>query len=517
MSDLFNPYIEFLDVNTAPKVPTYYELLGISSSEECTDELVENGRITALAKMRAFKPGANAAVWAAVLDEVAIASKTLLSVDLKATYDEQLATGEAPATLDLAQRLGPIQRIEASSKDSIRSSNPVDSMAPSHLQSGATASVRAAATQPVIPTAVAVSVTGPVSTATAVEVAIPVAQPIDTALEAVESFDQSQVINEFEGPQIKGKRRLTSRKENPPLLIWLGIGSFLVTGALFLIFFEFDGVRHADATNHDASPADTQLTQKSSKPDEADPTTKPDTPNVAQPKPRPPAPPLEKPLNPVPPDFGNPQSPKPNPPVEPEANSPPKEPDPSVPKPAPKPIEPAELEQITAALKFGRAALSDRNLDVTAEQLAIVSPLARSGEPRKAYMRLKSMHEFMSQFIRLSNEAIDNYESGAEIKIGTSTVVVVVETSPQELTIRVAGQIKTYLRNQLSTGLALGIADSNFDEFEYKSTLKAAFVITQKTMREFEVKKAREFWEMGPEPIEVFEGFISDDYEFAAE
>jgi hypothetical protein len=119
--------------------------------------------------------------------------------------------------------------------------------------------------------------------------------------------------------------------------------------------------------------------------------------------------------------------------------------------------------------------------------------------------------------MRLSNEAIDNYESGSEIKIGSSTIVVVVETSPQDLTIRVAGSIKTYLRNELSTGLAIGIADTNFKEFEYKSTLKAAFVITQKTVRDFELNKAREFWKMGPESIELFDGYISDDYEFASE
>ena len=127
------------------------------------------------------------------------------------------------------------------------------------------------------------------------------------------------------------------------------------------------------------------------------------------------------------------------------------------------------------------------------------------------------MHEFLTQFMRLTNEAIDNYESGAEILIGTSTIVVVVETSPQDLTFKVAGSMKTYLRNQLSTGLALGIADTNFEEFALKSTLKAAYVITQKTLRDFEVTKAREFWKMGPESIELFDGYISDDYEFAPE
>jgi hypothetical protein len=518
MSDLFNPYTEFLDLDTASKGPTYYELLDISSSDECTDELVENGRITALAKMRAFKPGANAAVWAAVLDEIALASITLLSADLKAAYDEQLTTGEVPATLDLAQRLGPIERIDANSTDSTESANPVDSMAPSHLQSGAAASVRVAATQPVVPTAVAVPVAAPIATAAPVETATPIAQAV-TLLPDTGLFEQPQSAGEFDGPQIKGKRRHVSRKENQPLLLWLGIGLFLITGATFM-FVDFDGMRQADKTNHDSRRPDVvpaPLAQKPPEPNGAGTTTKPDS---TEDKVRPPA--EQKRIDSMRPEFGDPQNPKPNPPTDSGENTPPTEPMPTEPmptepKPAPKPIEPAELEKLSAALKLGRAALSDRNLDISAEQLAIAAPLARSGEPQKAYMRLKSMHEFMAQFMRLSNEAIDNYESGAEIKIGTSTVVVVVETSPQELTIRVAGSIKTYLRNQLSTGLALGIADNNFDEFEYKSTLKAAFVITQKTLRDFEVAKAREFWKMGPEPIELFEGYISDDYEFAAE
>jgi hypothetical protein len=222
-------------------------------------------------------------------------------------------------------------------------------------------------------------------------------------------------------------------------------------------------------------------------------------------------------LNVFPPNFGGPQypgtdhgnKPEANPPTDSGGGAPPVKPMRTEPKPAPKPIEPAELENLTAALKLGRAALSDRNLDITAEQLAIAAPLARSGEPQKAFIRLKTMHDFMVQFMRLSNEAIDQYESGSEIKIGTSTIVVVVEASPQDLTIRVAGNSKTYLRNQLSLGLAIGIADANFEESKYKSTLKAAFVITH--------TKSREFWKMGPESIELFDGFISDDYEFSSE
>ena len=519
MSDLFNPYVEFLDLDTAPMCPTYYELLGISNSNECTHDLIENGRITSLAKIRAFKPGANAAAWAAVLDEVALASTTLLDSDLKTTYDNQLTAGEVPTALDLVQRLGPIERIDASSTVSGESADPVDSMAPSHLQSGAAASVRVAATQPVVPTAAAVPVAAPIATAAPVETATPIAQAVTPLPDTAGLFEQPQSTGGFDGPQIQGNRRRSSSKTSSPLLLYVVIGLFLVTGGVAFVFLG-DNVRQANARNHDSQgPSDSQLAQKPPESDDAGTTTKPDSTEV---KVRPPAPPLEKPLDPVPPEFGDPQNPKPNPPTDSGENTPPTEPmptepKPTEPKPAPKPIEPAELVKLTAALKLGRAALSDRNLDVSAEQLAIAAPLARSGEPRKAFIRLKTMHEFLTQFLRLSNEAIDNYKGGSEIKLSKSNIVVVVETTPQDLTIRVAGSMKTYLRNQLSSGLAIGIADTNFDEFEHKSTLKAAFVITQKTLREFEVERAREFWEMGPESIELFDGYISDDYEFAPE
>jgi hypothetical protein len=521
MSDLFNPYLEFLDLDTAPKCPTYYELLGINSSNECTHDLIENGRITALAKMRVFKPGNNAAVWAALLDEVALASTTLLDADLKAAYDKQLTIGEVPTALNLVQRSGPIERIDPSPAVSAATANPVDSMAPSHLQSGAAVSVRVAAAHSIVPTAVAVPVAAPIATVASVKVATPIAQAVTPLPDTAGLFEQSHSTGGFDGPQIKGNRRRASKKTSLPLL-WVAIVLFLITGGTAIVFHG-DNVRQAKVTNHDSQgPGDSQLAQKQPETDDAGVTTKPDFTKV---KVRPPA--KKKPLDSMPSDFGDPQNPEPKTtepkptepkPTEPKPTEPkPTEPKPTEPKPAPKPIEPAELVKLTAALKLGRAALSERNLDITAEQLAIAEPLARSGEPQKAFIRLKAMHEFLTQFMRLTNEAIDNYESGAEILIGTSTIVVVVETSPQDLTFKVAGSMKTYLRNQLSTGLALGIADTNFEEFALKSTLKAAYVITQKTLRDFEVAKAREFWKMGPESIELFDGYISDDYEFVPE
>ncbi|MBT5124746.1 MAG: hypothetical protein HOM32_09130, partial [Planctomycetaceae bacterium] len=418
MSDLFNPYIEFLDLDTAPKCPTYYELLGISNRDECTHDRVENGRIAALAKMRTFKPGANAGVWAAVLDEVSLASKTLLDANLKATYDNQLTTGEVPSALSLVARLGPIVRIDAGFKASVKSASPVDSMAPSHLQSGAVASVRVAAAHPVVPTAVAVPVAAPIATVAPEEVATQIARTIPPLPDAVGPSEQLQSGNQFNGLKTKRKRRRSSRKTRSPLLLYATIGLFLIVGGGAFVFMNPGNQRRVVSQQ----PSDPQLAKKPSKPNDLQTTSNTDAPTIDQPKVRPPAPPIEKPLDTIPTIFLEvPEKPSTDPPTEPMPTE-------------PMPIEPAELEKLSVALKLGREALSERNLDIAAEQLVIAEPLARSGEPQKAFIRLKTMHEFLVQFMRLSNEAIDKYESGDEIRISESNAVVVVETSPQDLT-----------------------------------------------------------------------------------
>ena len=136
MSNRLNPYKEFLGLDTSPLRPTYYELLGLDPHGSYSDEQIETVRDSSLSAIRSFKPGANAVSWAALLDEVSLASETLLDQDLKQAYDAQLTSGSEPGELEWVELAGPIESVQTdtTSKPSDSESPVEDMMAPSHLQ-----------------------------------------------------------------------------------------------------------------------------------------------------------------------------------------------------------------------------------------------------------------------------------------------------------------------------------------------------------------------------------------------
>lgn len=93
----FNPYHEWLELDPTLSSPTYYQLLGVDSSETDTAK-INAAADRARNKVRSFRPGANAAQWSALLDELADAKKQLTDADARKAYDEQLASGTAPTT-----------------------------------------------------------------------------------------------------------------------------------------------------------------------------------------------------------------------------------------------------------------------------------------------------------------------------------------------------------------------------------------------------------------------------------
>ena len=92
MSEQINPYNLFLGLDTAPKKPNYYQLLGLAQDER-DEATIARGCEESLAKVRGFKPGANARIWLAILDEISAAKATLTDFELRRAYDQQLAAG----------------------------------------------------------------------------------------------------------------------------------------------------------------------------------------------------------------------------------------------------------------------------------------------------------------------------------------------------------------------------------------------------------------------------------------
>lgn len=524
MSEQINPYKLFLDLDTAPKKPNYYQLLGLSQDER-DETAVARGCEKALAKVRGFKPGANAQIWLAILDEISNARVTLTDVELRRAYDQQLAAGAQPEALELVVLNGPIDAVASANLASEdipeespgRSQSLADQLVPSHLGSGNPPPIPPA--EPIVDPA-----TAPLLASAQIPVAAEVPMTVGTVQSVEPGVGSAAVPDNQEsgfsldsGRRSRSSRRHSKRRANQnrfplPLLV---ISMFAIVGGAIAIFALNGGntkVANVDKTAKtkgvQKTPDRMKIKPEDSPVSETDPERK--EPEMPEPVPRDPDT-GENPLNPLPPVFGKPVKPKEPKPVE---NAPPK---PEADPPAAEPLTATEKAKLKESLSMARTALAERNLDIVIEQLTIATPLARTKEAAAATRRLKIMLELVTQFNRLSNEAMDSYKTGSEINVGTSTKAVVVEVSSTKLTIKAAGVTRSYPRDRLSTGVAMGIAQTNFNDPVMTPFMKAAYLVTLKGDRY--QKQAREFWQSGNSrsakiDADTFDGFVADRYEF---
>lgn len=538
MSEQINPYLVFLELETAPKKPTYYELLAVEQHEQ-DESVISKGCEQALAKVRSFKPGSNARIWLAILDELALAKNTLIDPEERLQYDQKLANGTLPGELEYVVLEGPLEIVESLSVSVADNSQALpeqpsslaDQLVPSHLMVGSE-SIPTVAGSTVTPVAAPVSMTPAVPVAA--EVAMPIGHSTEsygmTEVEVTKAEDNVSTATGFslENPRNSpGSRR--SRRLNRHRSKSSSFPASLVIASVFILLGAVVGIVALNSGNNEVASRDKTDSENRSKGSRV-PAIGPKENGNQETKPNQQDTEVEKPMARDPETGGNPLKPLPtefgdstpgqgkNEPDEPETTEVKPVPESSEPEePEPEPLTPQEKAKLKEALSTARVALAERNLDIVSEQLAVASPLARTKEAALATSRLKLMVELVTQFNRLANQAMDSYQSGSEINVGSSTKAVVVEVSPAELTIKVAGVVRNYPRNKLSVGLAMGIAETNFDDPVMTPFMKAAYLVTLKGDR-YE-KQAREFWQSGNSgsakvDANAFDAFVADTYEF---
>jgi hypothetical protein len=515
----WNPYEEWLEISYHGTVPSYYELIGVAADE------LDMAKITAavdqaLARVRACRPGGQAASWTQLLDQLADARTCLTDPVERAAYDQLLVDGAVPHK-DLAQSGADIDSVEGSSRMPV----PLESPTPETEKMASVVPVAIGPVQddPFAPSHL-VAEAMPIPTATVV----PETVPTDAPEELVGIVNDSSTAETV----------AASRSDNHRNLVIMVAGSIFLIGVVSIVYILMGNQGNTIARQDDGQSTPEMKPGRQ----EGDPAPMPTpvpgptpTPTpVPGPMPMPtpvpgptptPTPPTPTPTPPTPtPPPPTPPTPTPPPPTPPTPTPPtptPPTPTPPTPDPESKPLTALEKTRLAAAFKMIRVALSERNFEVADKQMKIASALARTPEYNAMYGRLDLLVQYTKSFDRLLKQSLSEMQAGSELKIGKSTIAAVVEVTDEQLTIKLEGVLKRFPLKEMSKGLVMGIAQTKFDMQRPGSVMAVGtFLATYKGSTEMDREKARAYWRqavtMGAK-IGDLEKVLDDTYDFAGE
>ncbi|MBC8873425.1 MAG: hypothetical protein H8E44_28645 [Planctomycetes bacterium] len=189
-------------------------------------------------------------------------------------------------------------------------------------------------------------------------------------------------------------------------------------------------------------------------------------------------------------------------------------------KPVPKPTaqpQPAEVATLATALKSARAKLESNDFDGASAELKKVRSLPKLPEHQAKHERLRLLTEYASRFHSSLLEALKNLEAGDEISAGANAAAGVVNVTADRIVLRIDGENRTYVINDLPPGLAVAIADTWLDQNDPVCLLaKAAYLAALKDARDDRLAKAREwFQEASKSGVDIgdLEKVIDDKYD----
>jgi hypothetical protein len=174
------------------------------------------------------------------------------------------------------------------------------------------------------------------------------------------------------------------------------------------------------------------------------------------------------------------------------------------------------------ALTTARIALGEQNFEEADKQLAKAEPLAKLPAHREKWARLKEAAGYVKQFRKAVEDAANSLEAGATFTVGSSTVVAMVETTPDKVVIRSAGQNKSYPYADLPPGLAVALADLKLDGANpINRVIKGSYYAVAKGGDDgIRLEKAKTWWEeaqLGGVDIGHLMPFLTDKYDFEKE
>ena len=196
---------------------------------------------------------------------------------------------------------------------------------------------------------------------------------------------------------------------------------------------------------------------------------------------------------------------------------PPATPETASPESAPQ-SRPEDLTAFATAMKAARTAASEGKFDAALGELEKVASVPKSAEHQAKYDRLNLLAQHARNFRSALLKSIAALEAGDEIEVGTSSVVGVVGTTANSITVRVQGANRTYSIDTLPAGLAVAIADTWLNKEEAVSlVMKAAYLATLKDADAQQLTKARQWFQEASskdQDTADLEKVLDDTYDF---
>ena len=150
--------------------------------------------------------------------------------------------------------------------------------------------------------------------------------------------------------------------------------------------------------------------------------------------------------------------PTPEPMPQPQPSTPtPTQPAPMPEPPKPMPVDPAQAAKLRRLLTGARVKLGERNQEEAKKLIAAAGQLAMSQDQHDLVDRVDSLEKYVGEFWSAVHDAVGALKPTDEIDLG-NTKVIVVEASPEALTVHVGGANRRFMVNQLPSGLAVGLA-----------------------------------------------------------
>ncbi len=535
-----NPYRQWLELDTNASSLNHYELLGLTRFEDDAEKIL-HAADRALAQVRSHRPGAHAAAWSKLLDELAQAKKCLRDATSKTRYDRSLrAELNAESPHPRQDKGTPAEQPEIALVNQLPDLFP-PGMKPSESTTKPTK-------KPTTPAAPSSAASTPSSTSGQTPKAKPATShshqaaalaptppkkkppppPSSTVPRAGRLLDDpyeesaagdSMLSDTVPTAPVNAHVAPPREEKSSMLPIAVSVAAVVIVATTIVMFLAMGGSFGDSST----TPSETNPAAPTKRPS---PDTLPTAPAAQLPPQKPAATwpivtPSKPPSSALVPGKQT-KSPKITPPtVAPKTETTPTTPattqkhDPAPPKtlpaqtastadakPTAKPTAPrvatrSELAQLSRALTATKNALAEHRFDLAKLELENAAKLAVSSDHKAIVARLQQLADLDRAFWQSVTSRVKRFQGAEELTIGSSgLIVLVVETSADSITVHKEGRNLRYTFAQIPPGLALAIARLQADVNSAEVLLQfGACLATVTPSKPAYIQEARKYWQ----------------------